>query len=298
MAIAPPRPKGPPLTALRAFEAAARLGGFSRAAEELCVTPGAIAQQVKALEDWCGAALFDRQAQGVDLSRVGAEVLPGLTHAFDALGAAVGDLRQAAAPGRVHIAALPSIAQLWVSPRMPALRAALPGLQLSVTALETPPNLMRDPFDLTVFYGAGDGVRIAQDEIFPVCAPDVAERLRDIGDLADVPCLSDAVWQEDWARWLSACGCDLRVKGPVYSLYALAVEEAVHGAGVLMGHGALIERHLASGALVAPFHTRARLPRWLELRHKGGAVAPPLQALIGLLSGEGGLQRNLDHVTK
>ncbi|MGX9351239.1 LysR family transcriptional regulator [Shimia sp. W99] len=277
------------MTALRAFEAAARLGGFARAADELCVTPGAVAQQIKTLEDWCGAALFERRAQGVVLSRVGARVLPELSAAFDAMGGAVGALREAAAPGRLHVAALPAIAQLWLSPRLPAIRAALPDVEISVTAMEQPPNMAREPFDLTVFFGAGDGTRIEKDEIFPVCAPQVAAQLRDVGDLAGVACLSDAVWDRDWETWLAAAGACVGVKGPVFSLYALAVEEAVHGAGVLMGHGALVARHLESGALVAPFETRAELPRWLELGKKGGKASPPLQALARLLTGESGL---------
>ena len=68
MSVSPPRPKGPPLNALRAFEAAARLGGFANAADELCVTPGAVSQHIKALEDWIGADLFERRSQGVRLS--------------------------------------------------------------------------------------------------------------------------------------------------------------------------------------------------------------------------------------
>ena len=290
MSVKPPRPKGPPLNALRAFEAAARLGGFAKAADELCVTPGAVAQQVKQLEDWAGAPLFERLAQGVELSRVGREVLPALEIAFDALGGAVGTLRAAARPERIHVAALPAVAQLWLAPRMGAIRAALPGLEISVTALEQPPNLARDPFDVTVFYGKGAGQRIARDEIFPVCAPEIAARLDRVEALADVPCLADAVWAQDWEVWLKAVGAQVAVSGPAYSLYALAVEEAVQGAGVLMGHGALVARHLDSGALVAPFgERRVALPRWLEWEVKGGAARPPLRAFSRLLTGEGGL---------
>ncbi len=290
MSVTPPRPKGPPMNALRAFEAAARLGGFARAGDELCVTPGAVAQQVKALEAWCGAPLFERHAQGVVLSRVGAQVLPELSTAFDAMGAAVNVLRQAAGPNRLHVAALPAVAQLWLSPLLPEIRVALPEVEVSITALEQPPNMAREPFDLNVFYGAGDGVRIAQDRIFPVCAPDVAARLQDVSDLALVPCLSDAVWDQDWAIWLTAQGQAPRISGAVYSLYALAVEEAVHGAGVLMGHQALVQRHLDRGALVAPFGVQGvALPRWLQMAVKGGAASPPLQALSRLLAREGGL---------
>ncbi|CAM5336054.1 hypothetical protein FALB51S_01199 [Frigidibacter albus] len=116
MSVAPRSPKGPPVTALRAFEAAARLGGFAAAAEELCVTAGAISAHVKALEDDLGAPLFDRQTRGVKLTPLGARVLPDLSAAFDRLGMSVQMLRAEAGPRQVHIATLPAIAQPVAEP--------------------------------------------------------------------------------------------------------------------------------------------------------------------------------------
>ncbi|EFO33384.1 HTH-type transcriptional regulator TrpI [Roseibium sp. TrichSKD4] len=126
MAVAPPRPKGPPLNALRAFEAAARLGSFSLAALELNVSPGAVAQHVKAIELWAGASLFERHAQGVRLNQIGERVLPDFEAAFDLLADASRKLRLAAAPSEIRIAALPSVAQLWLSPRLPKIRRVIP----------------------------------------------------------------------------------------------------------------------------------------------------------------------------
>ncbi|MEZ5913314.1 MAG: LysR family transcriptional regulator [Paracoccaceae bacterium] len=268
MAVAPPRPKTPHLTALRAFEAAARLRGFSLAAEELGVTPGAITAQVKGLEADVGAPLFERNARGVVLTELGETVLPAFVEAFDTLGRAVQMLRSEAAPQVVHIAALPAVAQLWLSPRLPALRAAAPEITISITAMEQPPNLKRAPYDLSLFYAPeGRGTPLAPDVIFPVCAPALAERLSAPEDLRGIACLSDAVWREDWAIWAERAmpGHRFTPHGPVFSLYALAVEEAVNGAGVLMGHEALVADHLCSGALVAPFSERAALPRSLTL---------------------------------
>jgi len=155
MAISPPKPKGPPLNALRAFESAGRLGGFSIAAEELHVTPGAIAQHVKALEGWFGADLFERRSQGVNLSALGESVLTDFSDAFDQLGAAVQTLHLRANPKHIRIAALPSIAQLWLSPRLPAIRTKAPDISISVTAMEHRPKLTREPFDLSIFYDDG-----------------------------------------------------------------------------------------------------------------------------------------------
>lgn len=268
MPVAPPPLKGMPLNALRAFEAAARLGGFSAAAAELGVTAGAVAAHVKALEETLGAPLFARHAKGVQLTALGARTLPDFTAAFDQLGSAVQALRAEAAPRTVHIATLPAIAQLWLSPRLPAIRAAAPEITISITALESPPDLKRTPFDLCLFFRAGDeGRKIAPDEIFPVCAPHLAGRISSAADLANLPCLTDSAWSDDWQIWANAArpGWSFVPKGPVFSLYALAVEETVNGAGVLIGHGALVERHLSAGTLVAPLGPRVTLGRALTL---------------------------------
>ena len=267
MPVSPPRPKGPPLNALRAFEAAARLGGFSRAADELCVTSGAITQQIKGLEEWVGAALFERQAQGVKLTRAGAAVAADFTAAFDDLGRAVQKMRTTAGVRVVQIAALPSIAQLWLSPRLPAIRRAYPDLTISVTALETPPNLLRAGFDIGIFYSNAPAsvrhIRLQQDEIFPVCAPEVAVGLTVRSDLESAVQIGDTTWAQDWVIWLGSG--EVARKGPSYSLYSLAVQEAVQGAGVLIGHRALVAAHLAAGTLQEPFQNRIRLDQHLAL---------------------------------
>ncbi|WP_292557607.1 LysR family transcriptional regulator, partial [Mesorhizobium sp.] len=114
MAVNPPRPRMPPLNALRSFEAAARYESFAKAADELSVTPAAVSHQVKALEAWLGAPLFVRHAQGLHLTDAGRAALPAFSTAFDAMGLAVQELRIAAPRPQVSIAALPSIAQLWL----------------------------------------------------------------------------------------------------------------------------------------------------------------------------------------
>lgn len=266
MPVAPPRPKDLPLTALRAFESAARLGGFAAAAQELGVTPGAITAHVKQLEQTLGAPLFARGPRGVRLTTLGQQVLPAFTQAFDTLGAAVNDLRAAAAPRTVHIATLPAIAQLWLSPRLPALRAAAPDITVSITALEQPPNLKRSPHDLSLFFDNDPDGRLAADVIFPVCAPALAARLSGPQDIARFPCLSDATWSDDWALWSATLADPPAIpQGPSFSLYALAVEETVNGAGLLIGHEALVASHLADGRLVAPFPQRLTLQRGLRL---------------------------------
>lgn len=274
MPIEPPRPKSPPLNALRAFEAAARHGAFTLAAEELCVTPGAVAQQIKNLEDWVGAPLFDRKAQGVALTSLGGDVARDLTQAFDQIGAASQKLRLGGRPTEVRIAALPSIAQLWLSPRLPAIREAAPNIAISVFALEAAPNMKREHFDLGIFYEPAEGashlVDLGPDEIFPVSAPGVS---------ADAPRLFDAAWVDDWSRW---SGAPAPANGPVFSLYSLAVAEAAAGAGVLIGHSHLVVDHLARGDLVAADPRRVRLDRSLtiSIAHKDADAAQKVAEML------------------
>jgi len=251
MAVHPRHPKGPPLNALRAFEAAARLESFVAAAEELNVTPGAVSQHIKALEGWAGTALFQRNPQGVLLLPAGRSLADDFTQAFDQLAAATQSLRNMAPKPEIHIAALPSVAQLWLPPRLGRLRGLRPDLNFSVTALETPPRLSRELFDMSVFFcelqDIEDQVVLTEDYIFPVGAPKLAESPR----LESLPLLHDQTWQDDWLLWTETTGVsvgDLN-RGPRYSLYSLAVEEAKSGAGALMGHSCLIEQALRSGDL-------------------------------------------------
>lgn len=250
------------------------------------MTAGAVAAHIKALEAEIGAPLFERQVRGIAPTGLGKRVLPDFVTAFDALAEATQSLRREAAPQRVHIAALPAIAQLWLSPRLPALRKAAPDISVSITALEAPPNLKRVPFDLSIFYrGRGEGQGLDGDVIFPVCSPALAARLKTPSDLAEVTCLTDAVWASDWTNWMKRAGLpDFVPRGPVFSLYALAVTEAVNGAGVLMGHEALVRDELASGRLVAPFELRLALPRILSAsfasRPRKGSAAERVVSLL------------------
>ncbi|MEQ8255053.1 MAG: LysR family transcriptional regulator [Roseovarius confluentis] len=277
MPVSPPRPKGPPLNSLRAFEAAARLGGFALAAEELCVTPGAVSQHIKTLEDWAGTPLFERRSHGVRLTKAGSSLLPKFTAAFDQLGHATRALRGVAPAKTVQIAALPSVAQLWLAPRLPSLRAVRPEARMSVTALETPPNLSRDMFDLSLFIAVPGKLEaqhvLARDEIFPVCAPALARKIRTPDDLAAQTLLVDAAWPEDWSLWATQAGVTLPgdFGSASFSLYAMALEEARAGAGVLMAHRVLVQTALDAGQLVCPFDIAVPTGKALVLTAAPGA---------------------------
>ncbi|WP_050603917.1 LysR family transcriptional regulator [Ruegeria sp. 6PALISEP08] len=255
MSVAPKRPKGPPLNAMRAFEAAARHVSFVAAAEELNVTPGAISQHIKALEGWAGTPLFHRNAQGVDLTPEGQSLVDGFSAAFDELADAARALRNLKPKADFHIAALPAVAQLWLPKRLRRIRAQFPDIAFSVTAMETPPSLSRELFDLSIFFAAPDGspdqIAVCEDIIVPVCVPTLLDRVQSVSGFQDIPLLHDQVWNDDWVTWSNSTGNRLTdaKAGPQFSLYSLAVEEAKAGAGVLMGHLCLLEEALTSHAL-------------------------------------------------
>jgi LysR family glycine cleavage system transcriptional activator len=269
MAVKAPRPRLPSLNALRAFEAAARLQSFAKAADELAVTPGAVAQQIRQLEDWVRAPLFHRFPHGVTLTEAAGDVLPHLSAGFDAIAASAHRLRGRSGSREISIAALPCIAQIWLTSRLPGLRKAFPGLQVSISALEEPPNFRRDLYDFGIFYletapPGIEAISLDEDALFPVATPELAATLNAPADLADAILLHDAVWRNDWKQWFAFAGLPgIDPRGPSFSLYALALEAALAGDGVLMGRRSLIAPHLASGRLVAPFDikmpTRTRL---------------------------------------
>jgi LysR family glycine cleavage system transcriptional activator len=265
----------PSLNALRAFEAAARLGHFGKAASELSVTPSAVAQQIRQLEDWLGCPLFQRFAQSVRVTDAAREALPPLIQGFDTLGDAVRRLRASHGPRDLSICSLPSIAQLWLSPRLPRLRNAFPDLEVSVSAEEEPPSFHRDLYDLALFYATRAkadviAIPLAEDALFPVCSPElIADEPPgfSLDDLARQTLLHDAAWREDWPRWLEYAGVQGigPQRGPVFSLYSLAIEAAIAGGGFLMGRRNLVGGLLASGLLVAPFQLHMPLPERLTI---------------------------------
>ena len=271
MAVSPLRPKGPPLNALRAFEAAGRLQSFALAGEELSVTPGAVSQHIKALEGWVGQPLFHRHAKGVTLSDSGQSLLADFTKAFDQLGEATRNLRNTATQTEIHIATMPSLAQLWLPKRLAKIRAAFPKIKLSVTAIETPPNLNRELFDISLFLreptGAPTERILAPDTIYPVCAPEIAKSITELRHLQNHPLLTDNSWEGDWDIWVQSCSLSLPrpENGASYSLYSLALEEAKAGAGVLIGHECLVEASLVDVSLVRPFDDQATTPGALVL---------------------------------
>ena len=270
MPVNPPKSIGPPLKSLRAFEAAARYSSFVKAADELCVTPGAIAQQVKILENWAGDKLFERHARGITITSLGKSISADLSTAFDQLGKVVQKLR--VRPKDIRISALPSLAQLWVMPMLPIIRKTIPEARISVTALEQPPNMLREPFDISIFFEENpdpeESIILGRDEIFPVCTKQYAQKVLHNKKPTKLELIHDSIWRDDWDIWQSNTDeTDIvETTGSEFSLYSLAIEETLNGAGILIGHAILVKNLLDSGKLIVPFKSRVPLDRYITMK--------------------------------
>ena len=257
----------PPLNAIRAFEAAARLGGFARAAGELNVTPAAVSHQVKQLEAHLSIALFNRLPRGLELTSAGQEILPNLTRGLAQFARAVGAVSGGELAGRLTVSVVPSLATLWLVPRLDSFIQAYPDIRVRLLAADAAPDLNQGTVDIRIPYGAGNfpGFKsrlLMRDTVFPVCAPTLLNRtpLRRFSDLRDHTLLHDIDIDIEeptltWARWLRDAGVDAGTPAThvEFSNSVLLTEAAVRGQGVALGRMSLVRDHLQTGRLVRPF---------------------------------------------
>jgi len=266
----------PPLTALRAFDAVARTGTITAAAEELSVSAPAVSQQVRALEKWLGIALFDRSGQRLILTDRGAAYFESVSAAMTLIAEATGRLVGQDAEGTLRLSILPSLSVLWLLPRLDDFAVRHPEVTIDLLASTTLADFARDDIDLAVRYGLGGypGLvveKLMPEAVVPVCHPGLLARhglegrtdLRP-ADLQDLPAINDAGGLKGVKRDLNAWMVDQGVDRPriretlFFSDSHLAVEAALLGKGLLLGRLSLIRDHLDSGALVAP------VERWLK----------------------------------
>ncbi len=254
----------PPLNSLRAFESAARLLSFTKAADELAVTQSAVSHQVKTLEDWAGLPLFRRDGRAVALTEAAAKFLPAVTLALDQLALA-GRKLQAVDPGQgwLTVAVMPSFAGKWLVPRLSTFRAKHPNIDVWIATFEAQTGALGADVDIAIRYGreewAGTGltsIKILNEELFPVCAPAMAAQLQDPTDLARATLLHDEL-REDWAMWLRTAGVTTvdATRGPGFDDSGLLIQAAIEGLGVALGRSVLVKGDLEAGRLVRPFAT-------------------------------------------
>jgi DNA-binding transcriptional LysR family regulator len=253
----------PPMSALTAFEAAARHGGFSRAGEEVGLTQSAVSRQIAQLEAMLQMPLFDRIGRRVRLNEAGRAYADDLLPALDAIRRATARASARPSPTALRIATLPSFGMRWLAPRLPQLTARYPDLVIDFAARSQPFDFGHEAFDAAVHFGvADDWPGVAMDFLFreeavPVCAPAwlAAHPLREPADLLQAPLLAQISRRDAWARWLTAAGVDVATlgQGAAYEHFLMLAQACAAGAGVALIPSFLIQPELEAGTLVIPF---------------------------------------------
>ena len=253
----------PPFSALRAFEAAARHLNFSRAAEELHLTHGAISHQMKALEANLGVSLFRREGRRMLLTDAGQRFASRLRDVLGDLSEAVAEVAQRRDHHELTISVLPSFASLWLIPRLASFHAAHPEIDINIRATQALAEFGRGGVDLAIRIGQGNWAglvaeKLFDEEAFPVASPRLnggalPKRPR---DLAGAVLLRSE--RQPWTPWFRAIGLDWPEpsRGPIYSDETLLIQAAAEGIGVALARGALVTADLASGRLVRLFPRR------------------------------------------
>src|SRR4029450_6794402 len=257
-----------PLNALRSFEAAARLGSFRAAAEELAVTPSAVSLQVRRLEEILGRPLFVRGHRSVTLSESGVRIAPRLSELFSEmeqlLSGSIGPENSL-----LRVSAMPSFAHQWLAPRLGRFSDRFPQYQMRVVGEDQLVWLDRSEPGGGIRYGAGEyqGLHselIAKAEAFPVCSPDFAEQHRGSlstpSDLLGLPLIEDETGRRapglpTWRDWFEAADVPVSSlpQGARFESLHMALMAALRGQGVALGLTPLVDDDLAAGELVRPF---------------------------------------------
>ena len=258
----------PPLSALRAFEAAARLASFSKAAEELNVTPAAISHQIAALEADLGVSLFRRRNRLVELTPSARVLLPGLSEAFAGIHASVRRLRAHNDTGTLNVTASPSFAGKWLVQRLHRFQEKWPEIDVRISATDAMIDLTRGDFDIAIRYGTGrypglDVELLLENEVFPVCSPELLDNGPPIDRPADLlrhALIHDQAIDRDplaptWSMWLRAAGVGEAPHSPGLSVSTnhLALEAAIGGHGVTLANSTIAEADLVGGRLIRLF---------------------------------------------
>lgn len=281
-----------PLTALRAFETAARTGSVGRAAEALHVTPSAVSHQLRSLEDMLGVALFRRANRRLILTEAGQVLLPGLTDGFDRLAEALAALSAFQRRGVLTVSMLSTFAVRWFIPRLTRFQKLHTDIEVRVSTTMRTVDFAREGIDAAIRHGHGDwpglrSDRLIDEDIVPVCAPELAAGdppLGAPGDLARHTLLTSDARPEDWEIWLQGVGlAGLQpARRIAFDATHFALDAALSGAGVAITARELVADDLRRGRLVTPFaeahrHTmgyyfvcpldRAEEPTMTTLRH-------------------------------
>ena len=272
-----------PLNALRAFEASARLGSFTRAGLELRVTQTAVSHQVKALEEALGVTLFTRLQRGLALTDEGHALLPVLTDVFRRMSATLSQFEEGNFREILTVGVVGTFAIGWLLPRLKTFRDQHPHVDLRLKTNNNRADILLDGLDVFIRFGDGawhgtDAVHLMDAPLSPVCMPSIAARLRKPADLANEELLR-SYRVDEWPLWFKAAGVKPPgLRGWMFDSSRALVEAAVQGAGVALVPVAMFAREIADGRVVQPFAITASVGSYWLTHLKSRAETPSMNA--------------------
>ncbi len=282
----------PPLTALRAFDAAARHMSFAAAADELSVTPAALSFQIKSLEEHLGTPVFRRLNRAVELTEAGKALAPGAADGFAALASAWRNARRTTDQTRLTITAGPAITALWLAPRMFSFATEHPEIELRFSASLNLVDFDRDGVDVAIRFGGGSDEGLYSKPLMaewatPMMTPEMAKQVKTPEDLANLTLLHDEMSafvrpSIGWDAWFEAAGVEPpEFHGPRFNQSDHAIGAAVAGVGAIMGRATLAYAALKDGRLVMPFDLTLRPhASYRIVCPLGSETRPAVQAFI------------------
>lgn len=283
------RRKIPSLQALACFEAAARHQSYTRAAQELALTQGAVSRQLTALEDFVGVALFKRTRHGVTLTGRGRDYAAQVALRLQALEQDTLDVMSTQGRGSaLHLAAVPTFATRWLIPRLPDLKKVQPELTVHIETRTRPFMFADTPFDCALFAGTPEQVsqwagtqatKLIDEVVLPVCHPDLlgGQGSASPEALAELPLLQQSTRPDAWRQWFEAQGvaAPQALSGARFEQFSMTVAAAAHGMGLALAPLLLITRELAQGELVVACDRPLANQRAYYLVQPEGLDKPP-----------------------
>ena len=281
------------LNALRAFEAAARLSSFSRAADELNITHSTVSHHICGLEKNLGVKLFERRNRKVVLTSAGDVLFPALKKSFDAMGLALEATKSYSTRHPIKISMTPSFANMWLLPRLREFQDANPEIEIQISTSLDISNFAREGFDIGIRAGLGNWPNVNADFLMPIhmsplCSPSLLKgksKLKQPKDLLKHKLLHADVNPEtgiesEWSEWFTEvkhsdvnCSAGLSFRDP-----GLALKAAVNGLGIAMGYLELASEDIRTGRLIRPFEAATKHP-WSYYLVKPETAAPHPQIL-------------------
>jgi LysR family glycine cleavage system transcriptional activator len=297
----------PPLQALRAFEAVARLKNFRRAGEELLITQSAVSHHIGGLERALGAKLFVRKARGIEVTIEGEQYFERIRHAFDVINSATSELRGSFGRERVRVSLLPSFAANWLVPRLHRFSALYPKIELVLDPTIRLADLTVAEADIAIRYGdahrdGADSLLLLEEQLTPVASPSLLGKGQSSLSPSEIlrHKLLFASPPYEWNIWANAnnINLDSAVKIQLTD-YNIVIQAATDGLGIALGRLSLIGERLLNGSLVQPLGSVVTSPRaghWLSIPRRP-APGRAVKAFADWAIAEAGIQQSASRRT-